>query len=68
MTKDELKKKLSGLSEEEKGILKEFLEIPKEDSDKDLVDEILNLKKRVDALEKPIAPETKKGFFDGFFS
>jgi len=68
MTKDELKKKLSGLSEEEKGFLKEFLEVPKEDSDKDLVDEILNLKKRVDALEKPVIPESKKGFFDGFFS
>jgi len=71
MERDTLKKKLAGLSEEERAILKEELGIKKE-QDIDLVEGFLKLEKQMKEFddfikEFKIKGDKKKGFFDNLF-
>jgi len=74
MERDILKKKLAGLSEEERAILKEELGlgIGKKDQDPDLVEGFLKLEKQMKEFddfikEFKIKGDKKKGFFDNLF-
>lgn len=71
MERDMLKKKLAGLSEEERTILKEELGIKKE-PDIDLVEGFLKLEKQMKDFDDFIKEfkekgSKKKGFFDNLF-
>lgn len=71
MERDALKKKLANLSEEERAILKEELDI-KKDSDVDLVEGFLKLEKQMKAFDDFVKEfkekgSRKKGFFDTLF-
>jgi len=71
MERDSLKKKLAGLSEEERIILKEELGLKKE-PDIDLVEGFLKLEKQMKEFddfikEFKIKGDKKKGFFDNLF-
>ena len=71
MERDILKKKLAGLSEEERAILKEELGIKKE-QDIDLVEGFLKLEKQMKEFDDFIKEyknkgDKKKGFFDNLF-
>ena len=71
MERDILKKKLAGLSEEERAILKEELGF-KKDQDPDLVEGFLKLEKQMKDFddfikEFKLGKEKKKSFFDGLF-
>ena len=71
MERDTLKKKLAGLSEEERAILKEELGLKKE-PDVDLVEGFLKLEKQMKEFddfikEYKVKGDKKKGFFDNLF-
>jgi len=71
MERDIWKKKLAGLSEEERAILKEELGLKKE-PDIDLVEGFLKLEKQMKEFddfikEFKIKGDKKKGFFDNLF-
>lgn len=57
----DIKTKLAGLSKEERKLLKDFLKDDEDDDavDNDLIDSILKLTARIDALEKSAGEEKK---------
>ena len=69
MTKDELKKRIAEMNEDERAMLTDVLGIKETSKDIDLVEGYLKLEKRLDAVEKAltVAPKKDKGFLDRFF-
>ena len=66
--KDELKKKIDGFTDDQKDVMKELLGISKGEKDQDLIEQILNVEKRLEKLEgkQLIPPKTEKPWWDVF--
>ena len=66
--KDELKKKINSLTDDQKDAMKEFLGIQRGEKDQDLIEQILNVEKRLEQLEskQTIVPKLEKPWWDVF--